>query len=175
MTAAAACSCATRRGRSTTKRWGLHEACLRYTILSQELCKSLCLTAAAYLILLDLLVQLASGAVTFLGSWLLTLDSHPVAVPVRAVSGGEPPGPLPARPPVGGGRHEDGDQQAGRGGLPDLDLLLPPPGPEPQLLQPPGAPLICLKYERCAKICVRRRTHCGYASPSPTSRRCAAR
>lgn len=37
---------------------------------------------------------------------------------------------------AGGDAH--GDDQTGRGGLPHLDVLLPPPGAEPQLLQPAG-------------------------------------
>ena len=59
-------------------------------------------------------------------------------VSVRAVPGGVAPGPLPARPPVRGDRDAGGGEQAGRGGLPHVDVLLPAPEPEPQLLQPDG-------------------------------------
>lgn len=57
-------------------------------------------------------------------------------VPVRAAASGVSPGPLPPRPLQRRDRHQDGGEQAGRRGLPDLDVPLPPHDPEPQLLQP---------------------------------------
>ncbi|XP_062366764.1 U5 small nuclear ribonucleoprotein 200 kDa helicase isoform X2 [Cinclus cinclus] len=57
-------------------------------------------------------------------------------VPVRASAGGVSPGPLHARPLQRRDRHQDHREQAGRRGLPDLDLPVPQDDPEPQLLQP---------------------------------------
>lgn len=57
-------------------------------------------------------------------------------VPVRAAAGGVSPGSLPPRPLQRRDRHQDGGEQAGRRGLPDVDVPLPPHDSEPELLQP---------------------------------------
>mmetsp|Transcript_13446 Transcript_13446/g.42942 ORF Transcript_13446/g.42942 Transcript_13446/m.42942 type:complete len:688 (+) Transcript_13446:4009-6072(+) len=57
---------------------------------------------------------------------------------VRALPRREPPGPLPARPPLRRGGHQDDREQAGRRRLPHVDLHVPPADAEPQLLQPAG-------------------------------------